>query len=409
MKPVIEVNHVWKEYQKGIDRRYKSLRDTIVGIPSRLFVEEKEKFWALEDIDIKVEAGESLGIIGRNGAGKSTLLKILSRITPPTKGEIILRGRVASLLEVGTGFHPELTGRENIFFNGSVLGMKYHEIKRKFDEIVDFSGVEGFIDTPLKHYSSGMQMRLAFSVAAHLDSEILLIDEVLAVGDSDFQKKCIGKMDDVSKADGKAILFVSHNMNLISQLCNYAFLLAKGKICEKGQSKELIQNYLKTFKSNDNYVLSEIIYNTDKVIKVEIFEAIEAKRIKKHVFYRSEDIGIRIVYIVYNNMSIIRYGINVNNTEGVNIFDSHFDNSNFYSTSHPNGKFESVLWIPRELLKTGEYFIGFGFFNHQINSVFARGKNILTISVQNDERTTLPIDTIPGIINPKVKWEQTSL
>ena len=222
MKPIIEVNHVWKEYQKGIDRRYKSLRDTIADIPGRFFGESKEKFWALEDIDFKVAAGESIGIIGRNGAGKSTLLKILSRTTSPTKGEVILRGRVASLLEVGTGFHPELTGRENIFFNGSILGMKNSEIKRKFDEIVDFSGVESFIDTPLKHFSSGMQMRLAFSVAAHLDSEILLIDEVLAVGDAEFQKKCIGKMDDVSKGEGKTILFVSHNMEAIQKLCNQA-------------------------------------------------------------------------------------------------------------------------------------------------------------------------------------------
>lgn len=244
MKPIIEVNHVWKEYQKGIDRRYKSLRDTLVGIPNRLFGAEKEKFWALEDIDFKVEAGESVGIIGRNGAGKSTLLKILSRITPPTKGEIILRGRVASLLEVGTGFHPELTGRENVFFNGSILGMKNQEIKRKFDEIVDFSGVENFIDTPLKHYSSGMQMRLAFSVAAHLDSEILLIDEVLAVGDAEFQKKCIGKMDDVSKGEGKTILFVSHNLSQISNLCSSGLLIQNGKIFTKKSIEFVCQIYI---------------------------------------------------------------------------------------------------------------------------------------------------------------------
>lgn len=229
MKPIIEVNHVWKEYQKGIDRRYKSLRDTLARIPNKVFGAEKEKFWALEDIDFKVEAGESVGIIGKNGAGKSTLLKILSRITPPTKGEIILRGRVASLLEVGTGFHPELTGRENVFFNGSILGMKHAEIKSKFDEIVAFSGVESFIDTPLKHYSSGMQMRLAFSVAAHLDSEILLIDEVLAVGDAEFQKKCIGKMDEVSKGEGKTILFVSHDMKAVKSLTNKLILIQEGK------------------------------------------------------------------------------------------------------------------------------------------------------------------------------------
>ena len=274
MKPIIEVNHVWKEYQKGIDRRYKSLRDTLVNIPGRLLGEQKEKFWALEDIDFKVEAGESVGIIGKNGAGKSTLLKILSRITPPTKGEIILRGRVASLLEVGTGFHPELTGRENVFFNGSILGMKHAEIKRKFDEIVAFSGVESFIDTPLKHFSSGMQMRLAFSVAAHLDSEILLIDEVLAVGDAEFQKKCIGKMDEVSKGEGKTILFVSHNIKALSELTQNSILLTNGKIYLQGDTQPTLIEYLKnpclnikTYSEN-NSIVSEISVSFDTALKI---------------------------------------------------------------------------------------------------------------------------------------------
>lgn len=250
MKPIIEINHVWKAYQKGIDRRYKSLRDTLVDIPGRLFGGGKEQFWALEDINFNVEAGESVGIIGRNGAGKSTLLKILSRITPPTQGEIILRGRVASLLEVGTGFHPELTGRENVFFNGSILGMRHKEIKKKFDEIVDFSGVEDFIDTPLKHYSSGMQMRLAFSVAAHLDAEILLIDEVLAVGDAEFQKKCMGKMDKVSKGEGKTILFVSHNLSQISNLCALGLLIEYGKILTKNSIEKVCKFYIENQKLN---------------------------------------------------------------------------------------------------------------------------------------------------------------
>ena len=243
MVPAIEVNQVWKEYQKGVDRKYKSLRDAVIQLPKELFGNGKEKFWALQDINFTVNKGESIGIIGRNGAGKSTLLKILSRITPPTKGSITLRGRVASLLEVGTGFHPELTGRENIYFNGSILGMKHTEVKRKFDEIVDFSGVESFIDTPLKHYSSGMQMRLAFSVAAHLDAEILLIDEVLAVGDAEFQKKCIGKMGEVSKGEGKTILFVSHDMKSINLLAKDSFLLDRGIITRFGTSNEIINFY----------------------------------------------------------------------------------------------------------------------------------------------------------------------
>ncbi|MBK8055089.1 MAG: ABC transporter ATP-binding protein [Saprospiraceae bacterium] len=267
MKPIIEVNHVWKEYQKGIDRKYKSLRDTIAGMPGRWLGEDKEKFWALEEIDFKVEAGESVGIIGRNGAGKSTLLKILSRITPPTKGEIILRGRVASLLEVGTGFHPELTGRENVFFNGSILGMKHAEIKRKFDEIVDFSGVESFIDTPLKHYSSGMQMRLAFSVAAHLDAEILLIDEVLAVGDAEFQKKCIGKMDDVSKGEGKTILFVSHELKKLVQICKIGIYVDNGMIKMNDNLNKSIQLYIGDYQKNRSKDKKTINLNESKYLK----------------------------------------------------------------------------------------------------------------------------------------------
>ncbi|MBK8348615.1 MAG: ABC transporter ATP-binding protein [Saprospiraceae bacterium] len=284
MKPIIEVNHVWKEYQKGIDRRYKSLRDTLVNIPGRLLGEQKEKFWALEDIDFTVEAGESVGIIGRNGAGKSTLLKILSRITPPTKGEIILRGRVASLLEVGTGFHPELTGRENVFFNGSILGMKHAEIKRKFDEIVAFSGVESFIDTPLKHYSSGMQMRLAFSVAAHLDSEILLIDEVLAVGDAEFQKKCIGKMDEVSKGEGKTILFVSHNLNLVTSLCPTSFLIKVGKMGNVTQTKDLVMQYLESFHMIENIEVHKIEYHISNIVKINCINTIDSDRIDRKIF-----------------------------------------------------------------------------------------------------------------------------
>jgi lipopolysaccharide transport system ATP-binding protein len=205
VKPILEVHHLAKKYKiRHQSGGYLSLRERMLNAfkPGNT---NSEDFWAVNDVSFEVQPGESVGIIGRNGAGKSTLLKILSKITPPTKGKIITRGRIASLLEVGTGFHPELTGRENIFFNGSLLGMKRKEIEEKFDEIVDFSGVEKFLDTPLKHYSSGMQLRLAFSVAAFLEPEILIIDEVLAVGDAEFQKKCLGKMENVSK-NGRTIL-----------------------------------------------------------------------------------------------------------------------------------------------------------------------------------------------------------
>lgn len=204
----------------------------------------KEDFWALKGINLTIHKGDIVGIIGHNGAGKSTLLKILTGITPPTEGEIILRGRVASLLEVGTGFHPELTGRENIFLNGAILGMTKKEIQKNFKEIVEFSGIGKFLDTPVKYYSSGMYVRLAFSVAAHMEPDILLVDEVLAVGDAEFQKKCIGKMEEVTKQQGRTIFFVSHNMAAIQGLCNKTILLENGKVKKVGQTKDVISEYL---------------------------------------------------------------------------------------------------------------------------------------------------------------------
>ncbi len=203
-----------------------------------------EEFWALKDVSFEVRRGEVLGIIGRNGAGKSTLLKILSRITEPTEGRVSINGRVASLLEVGTGFHPELTGRENIYLNGAILGMTRAEIRRKFDEIVAFAEIEKFLDTPVKRYSSGMYVRLAFAVAAHLEPEILIVDEVLAVGDAEFQKKCLGKMDEVSRREGRTVLFVSHNMGVVTSLCPMAIWLDGGSIRERGAAREVISEYL---------------------------------------------------------------------------------------------------------------------------------------------------------------------
>ncbi|MBI5817167.1 MAG: ABC transporter ATP-binding protein, partial [Candidatus Yonathbacteria bacterium] len=206
----------------------------------------KEEFWALRNVNLEINKGDIVGIIGHNGAGKSTLLKILTGITPPTEGEIIMHGKVASLLEVGTGFHPELTGRENIFLNGAILGMTKKEIVKKFDEIVAFSGVEKFLDTPVKYYSSGMYVRLAFSVAAHMEPDILLVDEVLAVGDAEFQKKCLGKMEEVTKQEGRTILLISHNMTAIEQLCRKTILFENGKVRMIGKTEDVIAEYLNT-------------------------------------------------------------------------------------------------------------------------------------------------------------------
>lgn len=248
-KTIIEIKSVSKSYIIGKHKeKYLSLRDEIsrkICFFRRSWKTAENEFWALKDVSFSVQQGERIGIIGRNGAGKSTLLKILTGITPPTKGEIVMRGRVASLLEVGAGFHPELTGRENIFLNGAILGMTRAEIRRKFDEIVAFAEIEKFLDTPVKHFSSGMYMRLAFGVAAHLEAEILLIDEVLAVGDAEFQRKCLGKMSDVSSKEGRTVLFVSHNMNAIEQLCTSVLLLEKGQMAKfKQEVRSIIQEYL---------------------------------------------------------------------------------------------------------------------------------------------------------------------
>jgi lipopolysaccharide transport system ATP-binding protein len=234
---------------------YLSLRDSIIGLFNNSNKRTKEAFWALNDVTFNIERGEMIGILGKNGAGKSTLLKILSKITPPTSGKIICRGRIASLLEVGTGFHSELSGRENVFMNGSILGMRKSEILKNFDAIVDFAGVEKFIDTPLKHYSSGMQLRLAFAVAAFLENEILIIDEVLAVGDAEFQKKCMGKMEDVSKQDGRTILFVSHNMGALSSLCKKGVFLKNGTVNQIGEIGNVINAYLSKSETNKNISL----------------------------------------------------------------------------------------------------------------------------------------------------------
>jgi ABC-type polysaccharide/polyol phosphate transport system ATPase subunit len=241
MKPILEIQNLSKRFFIGRERMpYYSFRDRL----SLLFKTQSlsEEFWALKDVSFSVMPGDTIGVIGRNGAGKSTLLKILSRITPPTSGRIVSRGRIASLLEVGTGFHQELTGRENIFMNGSILGMKNSEIKKRFDEIVDFSGVEQFLDTALKHFSSGMQLRLAFAVAAFLENEILIIDEVLAVGDAEFQKKCFGKMGEVAN-DGRTVLFVSHNLPSLKTLCKKGILLEKGKLSHEDTIAEVISHY----------------------------------------------------------------------------------------------------------------------------------------------------------------------
>jgi lipopolysaccharide transport system ATP-binding protein len=278
MSVIIKVENLSKQYvlSHETQERYTALRDVITNKAKKLLLLDLKKqkkrstevFWALKDVNFDINQGDRVGIIGRNGAGKSTLLKILSRITEPTSGRISLKGRVASLLEVGTGFHPELTGRENIFLNGAILGMNRNEIRKKFDEIVDFAEVEKFLDTPVKRYSSGMYVRLAFAVAAHLEPEILVVDEVLAVGDAKFQKKCLGKMEDVSKKEGRTVLFVSHNMSAIKTLCTSAIVLHKGEKFWQGDVYESLSKYLAFDQSEINNLTK---YKRDKIPSKRIY------------------------------------------------------------------------------------------------------------------------------------------
>lgn len=280
--------------------------------------------WSLQDINFEIEQGDAVGIIGRNGAGKSTLLKILSKVTQPTTGKIYTNGRIASLLEVGTGFHPEMTGRENIFLNGAILGMTKKEIRRKFDEIVDFSGVERYIDTPVKRYSSGMYVRLAFAVAAHLESEILIVDEVLAVGDAEFQKKCLGKMGDVTKGEGRTVLFVSHNMAAVKQLCNTGILLKNGKLDSQGAIAKIMENYI----INDINPQSKFTYLEDfnKKAQIKKINISNNNDIETLEFGHTDDINLDISFLNRN----AKNGVRVN----IAILD----------------KFENVIFITRKTL-----------------------------------------------------------
>ncbi|MFA6400830.1 MAG: ABC transporter ATP-binding protein [Salinivirgaceae bacterium] len=319
MKPILEIKNISKKYKlRGQESPYLTFRDALTsGFKKN---KTKDEFWALQDVSFDVYPGESIGIIGRNGAGKSTLLKILSRITPTTTGEIISRGRIASLLEVGTGFHAELSGRENIFLNGSILGLTKKEITKQFDAIVDFSGVEKFLDTPLKHYSSGMQLRLAFAVAAHLEPEILIIDEVLAVGDAAFQQKCIGKMDEVSKS-GRTILFVSHNLSQVQTLCNKGILLEEGKQLMQGQIDEVINRYSLNSRisgENRNIDLSRLPRSGPKSesFNFTMFSIAENK------LYENEMITMRFEYEAKKTITNLHIGFSISSLQNITLIEN---------------------------------------------------------------------------------------
>ena len=357
--------------------------------------------YSLKDINFEIEQGDAVGIIGRNGAGKSTLLKILSRVTSPTTGNIKIKGRVASLLEVGTGFHPELTGRENIYLNGAILGMRKKEIDRKFDEIVDFSGVERYIDTPVKRYSSGMYVRLAFAVAAHLESEILIVDEVLAVGDAEFQKKCLGKMGEVSKGEGRTILFVSHNIAAVKQLCNKGISLSNGKLIEYGLSGEVANNYIKNDNNLINFKFINSEPNSTDILSAEIFyfqdqSLYTEKDFELHISYQVEKkiVGSIINFIFSNEEQVIWQS-----------FDTDTDND--LLNKRDAGLYNTKIIIPAYSLKPGTYniSIGMGIANSdaicQYNKallidILASSTNYTFVSYREDR-----VGVVPSFLN----WE----
>ena len=358
MAVAIEAQGLSKRYRIGqLQAAYGTLRESLTRTARRLVGKEhavdREEIWALRDVSFQVGTGEVLGVIGRNGAGKSTLLKVLTRITSPTEGRALIRGRVGSLLEVGTGFHPELTGRENIFLNGSILGMKRREIQRKLDEIVDFSGVQKFIDTPVKRYSSGMYVRLAFSVAAHLEPEILLVDEVLAVGDAEFQQRCLGRMEDLS-GTGRTVLFVSHNMHAINQLCDRAILLEGGRVELDGDPSEVVTRYLQsTHGTGSRHVWPDLDSAPgDDLVRLREVRVVDEDGETVETVDVRRPVGIEITFRVLTHGQPVFPKIKVRDRQGEIAFNA-MDTSSRWEDPSPPGDYAATAWIPPNLLNEG--------------------------------------------------------
>jgi lipopolysaccharide transport system ATP-binding protein len=364
-----------------------------------------EEFWALREVSFELKRGEVLGIVGRNGAGKSTLLKIISRITRPTGGSVEITGRVGSLLEVGTGFHPELTGRENIYLNGAILGMKRADITRKFDEIVAFSDIDKFLDTPVKHYSSGMYTRLAFAVAAHLDPEILIVDEVLAVGDAQFQRKCLGKMDEVAQA-GRTILFVSHNMNAVNRLCPTAIWLDGGRIIRVGRSDDVIKSYLSADLSQAperHWTFPGDAPGDDRVRLLHV-RVLQQKTVTPVVDI-NEPVEIQIEFAVLREVRNLMRGINLYDPSGLCLFASCDWRSNHLSP----GRYSNTVTIPAYLLAEGRIavLVQLAFYDPAIQSAIVPSAVVFS-SVDTDNQLAVrgPYKgTWPGVLRPRLNWD----
>lgn len=414
-KVVIKAENISKQYRLGlvgtgtvkddVKRWWHNLRgkeDPFLKIGEandRSSKGESDYVWSLRDINFEINQGDSVGIIGRNGAGKSTLLKILSQVTQPSTGKIYTKGRIASLLEVGTGFHPEMTGRENIYLNGAILGMRKHEITRKLDEIIAFSGVERYIDTPVKRYSSGMYVRLAFAVAAHLESEILIVDEVLAVGDAEFQKKCLGKMNEVSKGEGRTILFVSHNLDAVKKLCNKGLLLHHGQLIHDGNIDTTLDSYLLNYSLNGKQ--STISYDVDESKEAQILKvALKDKEGNDVIeFYSNQEI---CVHITLKN-TLLNQGVRLN----FSILDK-FENVIFINRKDLDftGTIEWVIQIPSDTIIANQYKIGLALDIPKVRVLdFPSEKiNLSIVNIAQDEFKYG--DTENGIFKMPIQWSK---
>lgn len=407
---VIKVENLYKQYQLGqvstgtfandFNRwlhRISGKEDPYEKITVENSREEKgnSKFvWAIEDINFEANQGEVLGIIGRNGAGKSTLLKILSKVTAPTKGQIKIKGRIASLLEVGTGFHPELTGRENVFLNGAILGMTKSEIRSKFDEIVAFSGVEKYIDTPVKRYSSGMYVRLAFAVAAHLEPEILIVDEVLAVGDAEFQKKCLGKMKDVS-SQGRTVLFVSHNMTAVKSLCNRGILMERGKVVFTGSADETVEHYMRI--NAENLVPEIKFLDPNESIGNELIKikSVSVFPLNPKV---TDDIYIQISFWNFTEQKSLKLAIDFIDLNEQIVFGTMND----FETSEDKIS-RGICKIPANLMNDGVFSLNFYFMTMDMRPLF-NYDNIIIFEIEDIDRNYAYFGKINGAVRPKLEW-----
>lgn len=387
MKPIIEIQNISKRFLIRQQRLpYLTIREKIAGLFTPR--EKKETFWALDGISFNVMPGESLGIIGRNGAGKSTLLKILSRITPPTSGRIVCRGRLASLLEVGTGFHQELSGRENIFMNGSILGMKRSEIHARFDEMVEFSGVGKFIDTQLKYFSSGMQLRLAFAVAAHLDPDILIVDEVLAVGDAEFQRKCLRKMADAT-GNGRTVIFVSHNLPSLKAICSRGALLRDGKLIETGNIKAVIESYTSFF-DTDTTIIDNIHYYQPHILIKRL--SINKSEVNS-VIVEGDQLDISMV-IEFKKRTAFELDVHLKKDEQVIVSFADFVRKDVTVFEAREYRIDYTIQLPE--LRSGKYKLDL-FFTEPFTSWFAVSENIIDLEVINSRHHTF-------LNSPTLKW-----